>query len=298
MTTVAVTPRSFRQTPGPHLDRLRKLDLRFPDLDRPLDENEMAALVEGCSGLIVGVDPVTRRVLDAGPLRVVVKYGSGLDNIDLAAAKALGVRVSSTPGANARSVAELAIAFLLALARNVAVHDRRVRGGSWQRTTGVELQAKRLGIVGYGAIGREVAQLARALGMDVLAHDPLVAEAEVPLVSLAEVLATSDAVSLHLPLTDETRGLIGERELAAMKPTGFLINTARGGLVDEDALARALRERRLAGAALDGFEAEPLGDSPLRELDNVVLSPHAGASTHEAVLRTAARAVDELLAAL
>jgi phosphoglycerate dehydrogenase-like enzyme len=289
----------LRQTPGAYLDRLHaELDVRFPDLDRPLDEDEMVELVRGCAGLIVGVDPVTPRVLEAGPLRVVVKYGSGMDNIDVEAARALGVQVSSTPGTNARSVAELAIALLLTLARNVALHDRGVRAGSWRRVTGVELAGKQLGIVGYGAIGREVARIARGLDMNVVAHDPLLEEADVDLVPLDELYAASDAVSLHLPLTDETRGLVGARELAAMKPTAFLINTARGGLVDESALADALRSGRLAGAALDGFEVEPLGDSPLRELDNVVFSPHAGASTHEAVLRTAAHAVDQLLAHL
>jgi phosphoglycerate dehydrogenase-like enzyme len=295
VTSVAVTPRSFRQTPGKHLERLDRLDVRFPEPERALDEEEMIELVRGCAGLIVGVDPVSRRVLEAGPLRVVVKYGSGMDNIDVEAARELDVRVSSTPGANARSVAELAIALLLALARNVALHDRGVRAGSWRRVTGVELAGKRLGIVGYGAIGREVARIARGLEMDVVAHDPFVDGADVPLFALDELLATSDAVSLHVPLTRETRGLVSAGELAVMKPTAFLVNTARGGLVDEDALAAALRNRRLAGAALDGFEQEPLGDSPLRELDNVVLSPHAGAATHEAVVRTAARAVDQLL---
>jgi D-3-phosphoglycerate dehydrogenase / 2-oxoglutarate reductase len=297
MTAVAVTPRSFRETPGKHLDRLHvAVDVRFPDVDRPLGEEEMVELVRGCEGLIVGVDPVTARVLEAGPLRVVVKYGSGMDNIDVTAAERLGVRISSTPGANARSVAELAVALLLALARNVATHDRSVRQGSWERSTGVELAGKRLGIIGYGAIGREVAEIARrGLRMDVVAHDPLVEEAAVPLLPLAEVLATSDAVSLHLPLTEETRGLIGTSELAAMKPGAYLVNTARGGLVDETAVAEALRSGRLGGAALDGFDKEPLGESPLRELDNVVLSPHAGAATREAVLRTATRAVDQLL---
>jgi D-3-phosphoglycerate dehydrogenase len=218
-----------------------------------------------------------------------------MDNIDVEAAEDLGVRVSSTPGANARSVAELTAALLLALARNVVLHDRGVRGGSWKRLTGIELAGKSLGIVGYGAIGREVARIAQALDMEVVAHDPLVADADVPLIPLDELLATSDAVSLHLPLTPETRGIVGSDELAAMKSTAFLLNTARGGLVDEDALADALRSGRLAGAALDGFEEEPLGDSPLRGVDNVVLSPHAGAATHEAVLRTAAWAVDQLL---
>jgi phosphoglycerate dehydrogenase-like enzyme len=299
VTKVAVTPRSLRQQPGAHLDRLQtELEVRFPDLDRPLDEDEMAELVRGCAGLIVGIDPVTARVLESGPLRVVVKYGSGMDNIDVGAARALGVKVSSTPGANARSVAELAIALLLALARNVARHDRSVRAGSWRRLTGVELAGKQLGIVGYGAIGREVGRIARGLDLNVVAHDPFLAEADVALVPLDELYTESDAVSLHLPLTDETRGLVGERELEAMKPTAFLINTARGGLVDEAALAEALRSGRLGGAALDGFEVEPLDDSPLRQLDNVVLSPHAGASTHEAVLRTAAQAVDRLLADL
>jgi phosphoglycerate dehydrogenase-like enzyme len=299
VTRVAVTPRSLRQTPGPHLDRLQaELDVRFPDVDRPLDEQEMVELVHDCAGLIVGVDPVTPRVLEAGPLRVVVKYGSGMDNIDVESARALGVQVSSTPGTNARSVAELAIALLLALARNVVLHDRGVRAGSWRRLTGVELAGKQLGIVGYGAIGREVARIAQGLDMSVVAHDPLVAEGDVPLVPLDELYAASDAVSLHLPLTDETRGFVGERELGAMKPTAFLINTARGGLIDEAALGDALRSGRLAGAALDGFEVEPLGDSPLRQLDNVVFSPHAGASTYDAVLRTAAQAVDQLLAGL
>jgi phosphoglycerate dehydrogenase-like enzyme len=299
VTRVAVTPRSLRQTPGAHLDRLHaEVDVRFPDLDRPLDEDEMVELVRDCAGLIVGVDPVTPRVLEAGPLRVVVKYGSGMDNIDVEAARSRGVQVSSTPGTNARSVAELAIALLLTLARNVALHDRGVRAGSWRRLTGVELAGKQLGIVGYGAIGREVARIARGLDMNVVAHDPLVEEADVDLVPLDELYAASDAVSLHLPLTDETRGFVGDRELAAMKSTAFLINTARGGLVDESALADALRSGRLAGAGLDGFEMEPLGDSPLRQLDNVVLSPHAGASTYDAVLRTAAQAVDQLLADL
>jgi phosphoglycerate dehydrogenase-like enzyme len=296
MTRVAVTPRSFRQTPGEHLDRLRaKVDVSFPEVDRPLDEDEMVELVRGCAGLIVGVDPVSSLVLEAGPLRVVVKYGSGMDNIDVPAAEELGVRVSSTPGANARSVAELAVGLLLSLARNVVVHDRSIRAESWSRIMGIELAGKRLGIVGYGAIGREVARIAQGLDMEVVAHDPLVDDADVPLVPLSELYATCDAVSLHVPLTAETRGMVGAEELAAMKPTAFLLNTARGGLVDEEALAEALRTGRLGGAALDGFAEEPLGDSPLRGLDNVVLSPHAGAATLDAVRRTATRAVDQLL---
>lgn len=300
MRAVAITPRSFRATPGPHLDRLRTsgLDVRFPAQERPLDEAEMIELVRGCEGLIVGVDPVTEAVLRAGPLRVVVKYGSGLDNVDLEAAHRLDVAVRTTPGANARSVAELTIALLLALARHVAYHDRSVRAGSWSRRTGIELAGRRLGLVGYGAVGQEAARIARALRMEVVASDPLLAEADVELVELDALLTSCDAVSLHLPLTEDTKGLVGARELGLMREGALLVNTARGGLVDEQALADALRSGRLGGAAFDVFTDEPPSASPLLELDSFVASPHAGASTEEAVRRTAAAALDALLAAL
>jgi D-3-phosphoglycerate dehydrogenase len=297
MTAVAITPRSFRQTPGEHHNLLAEspLDVRFADKDRPLDEAELMGLVRGCEGLIVGIDPVTERVLEAGPLRVVVKYGSGTDNIDLAAAERLGVKVSSTPGANARSVAELTIALLFALARHVVAHDRAVRAGSWSRLGAIELAGKRLGVVGYGAVGRDVARLAGCLGMVVVAHDPFVGSDEVKLVGLDDLLASSDAVSLHVPLDDSTRGMIGAKALERMRSGALLVNTARGGLVDEDALADALSSGRLGGAALDAFAVEPPSGSRLLGLDNVVLSPHAGAATAEAAQRTALQAVRQLL---
>jgi phosphoglycerate dehydrogenase-like enzyme len=297
VTAVAVTPRSFRATPGPHLDLLREsgLDVRFPDLQRPLDEEEMVGLVEGCAGLVVGVDPVTRRVLEAGPLHVVVKFGTGTDNIDLAAAGELGVKVSSTPTANALSVAELAVGLLLALARHIALHDRLARVRSWERRPGIELAGKRLGIVGYGAVGREVARIAGSLGMEVVAHDPFLPEADVELVDLATLLGSADAISLHVPLNESTRDLIDAEALERMRPDALLVNTARGGIVDEQALAEALRSGRLAGAAVDVFVQEPPWDSPLIRLDNVVLSPHAGAATAEAARRAGLQAVEQLL---
>jgi phosphoglycerate dehydrogenase-like enzyme len=297
---VAITPRSFRQTPGPHLERLAAspLEVRFPEQERSLTEAEMVALVRGCAGLIVGVDPVSEGVLQAGPLRVVVKYGSGLDNVDLAAADRLGVRVRSTPGTNARSVAELTVGLLLALARHVAFHDRSARAGSWARRSGIELNGRRLGLVGYGAVAREVAPIARGLGMEVVATDPFVEDADVELVDLDTLLATSDAVSLHVPLDETTRNLIDAPALARMLPGALLVNTARGGLVDEAALAEALVTGRLRGAALDVFAEEPPASSPLLELDNVIASPHAGAATSEAVERTASAALDELLRSL
>jgi D-3-phosphoglycerate dehydrogenase / 2-oxoglutarate reductase len=301
MTAVAVTPRSFRQTQGAHLLRLEQSGVlvRYPTVDRPLSEPEMLELVEGCEAVIVGVEPVSAAVLDAGPIRVVVKYGSGLDNIDLDATSARGVTVVGTGRANARSVAELTIALMLALARHVVAHDRLIRSGSWSRRPGIELEGKRLGLVGYGAIGRTVARLAHGFGLVTVAHDPVLAEADVELVDLDELLTSTDVVSLHLPLDERTRGLVGTRELALMRPGALLINTARGGLVDEQALAEALRTGRLGGAAFDVFLEEPLPpDSPLLELDSFVASPHAGAATTEAARRASLLAVDLLLDAL
>jgi D-3-phosphoglycerate dehydrogenase / 2-oxoglutarate reductase len=298
MSAVAVTARSFRQVHGEHQELLRAtgLPVRYAEADRPLGEDELVELVRGCWGLIVGVDPVSAAVLDAGPLQVVVRFGSGTDNVDLEAARRRGVRVAATPGANARSVAELAIGLLLALARHLVLHDREVRSGSWSRHTGIELAGRRLGVVGYGAVGRQVAGIARAIGMEVAATDPMVREADVPLVDLETLLAASDAVTLHAPLADDTRGMIGAAELGRMQRQALLINTSRGGLVDERALAEALAAGRIRGAAFDTFEREPPEGSRLLELDNFVASPHAGGATVEAVTRAGIAAVRALLA--
>ena len=297
MIEVAITPRSFRQTPGPHHDLLEKRSLkaRFPDSDEPLDAEALAAFVAGCPALIVGTDEVDAQVLEAGPLELVVKYGTGMDNIDIESARARGVRVESTAGANSRSVAELTLGLMLALARNIAGHDRGVRSGLWARHTGVELEGKRLGLVGFGAVGREVARMADALGMELMIHDPYV-DAEIEHSSLREVLSNSDVVSLHLPLNDETRGVIAVDELAAMKEGALLVNTARGGLVDEEALVEVLVTGRLGGAAFDVFSTEPPGDSPLLHLENFIASPHAGAATYEAIRRAGVEAVDKVVA--
>lgn len=297
---VAISPRSFRNTTGRHLDLLSQspLEPRYPTQDRHLSEAEMVELVDGCQALIVGVDPVTDAVLAAGPLRAVVKYGSGLDNIDLGAAERRGVEVASTPGTNARAVAELTIGLMLALARHITFHDRSAREGSWQRRTGVELSGRRLGIVGYGEVGRRVASIARSLGMEVVAHDPYVAEAEIRLVGLERLLETSHVVSLHAPLTETTHHLIDVRALERMRPGALLVNTARGGLVDEEALTRALASGRLGGAAVDDVVGETIADPPLLGLDSFIASPHAGAASLEAVERTGVAAVEELLVLL
>lgn len=296
MIRIAVTPRSFRNSPGAHHDLLKTedVDARFPDNDKPMQAEEMVTFVEGCAGLIVGTDEVTDAVLTAGPLRAVVKFGSGLDNIDLDAARDRKVAVDSTPGANARSVAELAIGLMVALARGIPLHDRAVREGQWSRRTGMELEGKTLGLIGCGAIGSEVLRMARGLGMEVLVHDPY-ADTGALNISLDQLLPTSDIVSLHMPLTDETAGMINADRLRAMKRGALLINTARGGVVDEEALVAVLEDGYLGGAAFDSFASEPPGDSPLLRLDSFIASPHAGAATVEAAERAGVRAVRRLL---
>jgi phosphoglycerate dehydrogenase-like enzyme len=283
MTTVAITPRSMRDAPGKHHELLEEsgLELRWSDRERLLTEDEMLDLVRGCRGLIVGLDPVSRDVLEAGPVRAVVKYGAGTDNIDLGATEDLGVEVESTPGANARSVAELTVALIFSLARYVCLHDRRLRAGSWSRRMGTELEGKRLGVIGLGAVGHEVARMASSLGMEVVAHDPFLERAEVQLIELEDLLSGCDVVTLHAPLEESTRNLIDSRNLSLMRPGALLVNTARGGLVDEGALAE--------------FHKEPPESSPLLELENFVASPHAGASTVEATRRMGAEAVRKLL---
>jgi D-3-phosphoglycerate dehydrogenase len=250
---------------------------------------------------------VDAQLIRAGTRLVVIgRAGTGLDNIDLEAADAAGVAVVNAPAANTTAVAEHALALMLALARQITTAESSLRAGEWRRADfmGVELAGKTLGIIGLGRIGLAVADRARAMDMQLLGADPYVAADAaaahgVRLAPIAELLPRADFVSLHVPLADATRGLLGPAELAQMKPTAIVINTARGGIVDETALAAALAAGRLGGAGMDVFEDEPLpADSPLRSAPNTVLTPHLGASTREAQTRagveTAQRVLDVL----
>lgn len=252
---------------------------------------------------------VTDELLAAGPgLRIVGRLGVGLDNIDLAAARARGVQVAFARSSNAVAVAEYVFAAMLAASRTLAEATADTRAGGWsrQRFTGGELFGKTLGIVGLGDIGGRLARRAQAFGMGVLAADPQVgpnalvaAEFGVRLVGLEELLAEADFVSLHVPLVPATRGLMDAGRLALMKPTAWLINTARGGVVDEAALAAALRAGRPAGAALDVRASEPPGPGdPLAALPNVILTPHIAGITSESNERTAVMVVDDVLRVL
>ncbi|MBN9738412.1 MULTISPECIES: phosphoglycerate dehydrogenase [unclassified Pseudonocardia] len=251
----------------------------------PLPAAELAALMPGVDAAIVGLDEVTAEVLDAADgLRVLAKHGVGVDNLDVAAAAARGVTVVNTPGANTGAVADLAFALLLSLARRIPQAHASTAAGRWERFFGPELAGRTLAVVGFGRIGRAVARRASGFDMEVVAHDPFLPGTEadgVPLLGLTECLARADAVTLHLPGGSGTP-LIGAPELAAMRPGSYLVNTARGDLVDEAALAAALHDGHLAGAGVDAFAVEPPAGSPLLTAPNVVLTPHVGAASDDA----------------
>lgn len=253
---------------------------------------------------------VNAELLAAAPcLRVVGRLGVGLDNIDVAACRARGITVIPATGANAQAVAEYVIATTMVLLRGAYLSGAEMTAGDWPRTrlsAGRESAGKTLGLVGFGGIGQLTARLARALGMRVIAHDPLIpadaavwAETGVVGCELDDLLAEADAVSLHVPLTEATRGLFDAGRIGRMKPLAVLINTARGGIVDEAALADALKRGRLAGAAIDVFEREPLtAGSPLAGAPNLILTPHIGGVTEESNSRVSTLIADKVAAFL
>ncbi|TSA47826.1 MAG: hydroxyacid dehydrogenase [Deltaproteobacteria bacterium] len=254
-------------------------------------EEQGIEVVRDADVLVVGLQRMTEKVLDAAKrLKVIGRCGVGLDNIDLKAAGARGIPVVYTPGANAQTVADLTLGLLLALARKIPQADRMTKGGQWKRIMGNDVWGKTLGICGLGQIGFNVAKRAKGFDMNVIAYDlfenlPLAGELGIQYKSKAEILGESDYITLHLPLTRETRGFIGIDDLKAMKKTAILVNTSRGGIVDENALYLALKEGEIAGAALDVFEHEPPGKTPLVELDNFIGCPHIGGITTEAIGR-------------
>lgn len=255
-------------------------------------ENDLLGQLDDVVAIITGLEPVTGKVINSAPrLRVIVKHGIGVDNIDLDAAKEKGVIVANSPGTNREAVADLVFGLMLSLARKIPQSDRQVREGKWPKVFGQSVWGKTLGIIGLGVIGKSVAQRAKGFNMKVLAFDKYwdeefasangIIRSEVD-----EILKESDYVTLHVPLMEETRNLIGEKQISIMKPTAYLINAARGGVVDEDALYKALKEGRIAGAGIDVFSTEPPTQSPLLGLQNVILTPHMGGFTDGALSMT------------
>jgi D-3-phosphoglycerate dehydrogenase len=278
------------------------------DVRTGMDKAELVAAVGAYDAVVVrSATTIDAEVIAAADrLKVIARAGIGLDNVDVAAATARGVLVCNAPQSNVISAAEHTVALMLALGRRIPAADASLRGGDWKRSEfeGVELHGKTLGVLGLGRVGVLVAQRCSAFGMKVTAYDPYVsteraARIGVELVpTVAELCSTSDVVTVHLPKTQDTTGIIGADELRSMKPTALLVNTARGGIVDEQALYTALSEGWIAGAALDVFATEPATDSPLFTLPNVVVTPHLGASTTEAQDKAGTMVADAVVLAL
>jgi D-3-phosphoglycerate dehydrogenase len=305
---ILVSPTSFKpESSGPAAELLRDFvsrscgELVFNSLGRPLAEDELIPLLRDCSGYIAGLDFITKKVIDScGELRVISRYGAGLDRVDLEAAKAKNIAVCNTPGANAQAVADMAFTLALCAARKVPVLDRKTREGEWPRSNGIELYGKTMGILGLGAVGKGVAKRAQGFSMRIMAYDPFInrqyaMENGIEAATFEEIITNADVISLHLPLTEETRGIISGAAMDRMKKGVILVNTARGGLIDERAAYERLKSGLLGGLGLDVYEEEPPGALPLFELDNVVLTPHTAAHTMEATANMAIMAVRNLI---
>jgi phosphoglycerate dehydrogenase-like enzyme len=282
MAPVLITPMTLAGADGPHLRVLRDAGLEYAFPSRPLRSSgeELIAELKGVKGIVAGSEPYTRKVLEAAPeLRVIARVGVGYDAVDVEAATARGVAVTIAPGTNQEAVAEHTFTLILALAKNLVAQHLAVRSGGWPRQPTIPLRGRVLGIAGLGRIGRAVAIRGASFGMRLLAYEPVpdpafVERYQVTLVPWERLLAEADFLTLHVPLSPTSRHLINRRTLTLMKPSAFLINTARGGLVNEADLLAALRSGQLAGAGLDVFEVEPPGENPLFGLDNVVLTAH------------------------
>lgn len=306
MTKILVTARSFATSnKAKAVLEKENYEIIYNPYGRTLTENELIKLIHGVDGLIAGLDEITEKVIAAGQptLKIIARFGVGYNNVDLNAARKHSVVVTTTPGANNIAVAELAMGLMLAAARNIARIDVLVRQGSWQRVKGVELNQKVLGIIGLGSIGSEVAMRAHGFNMKILAYDKyarqdMIEKYGVQYVTLDELLSQSDIISLHAPALPETVGMINEEKMRLMKSTAILINTARGDLIVEEDLCTALREHWIAAAGLDAFVHEPLLDSPLLTLDNVVLTSHVGATTAESAERMGSMAAEEVVRVL
>ncbi len=291
MPRVFVTARSFAAYSDEPLELLESsgYSVERSPVDGPLSEEQFLSLVRGRSidALLVGADEVTEKLMKSiDGLKVVSMHGSGLGRIDVNKAKELGIVVTNTPGLNSTAVAELTVGLMFCLARKIPMADNSVRGGKWEKIIGNSLAGKTLGLLGLGSIGGKVAAIANALGMEVIGHDKYIDQTAdyIKLVNMEECLTGADFLSLHLPLVEDTKNLIDKEKLKLMKPGAYIINTSRGGIINEDDLYESLLKGELAGAALDVFAREPVHpEHPLLSLDNCVFTPHIGGRTDEVI---------------
>ncbi|MFH1169922.1 MAG: phosphoglycerate dehydrogenase [Chloroflexota bacterium] len=274
------------------------------DVKTGLKPEELKSIVGGYEALLVRSQTrVTAEIIEAGKkLQVIGRAGVGIDNIDVTEATRRGIVVVNAPTGNTVSAAEHSVALMLALARHIPQANASLKSGAWKRNDfmGIELKGKTLGVIGLGNVGSEVARRARGFEMQIIAHDPFISEEhagnlQVEIAPLEKLLKESDFITLHIPLTPQTKGMIGAKELALVKPTVRIINCARGGLIDEEALIRAIKEKRVAGAAIDVFEKEPTTESPLFAEPNIIVTPHLGASTAEAQVMAARDVAEQVV---
>jgi phosphoglycerate dehydrogenase-like enzyme len=304
MPKVLIAPMTLAKASPAHLAALRDagFELVFPPRPMQLVESELLELMPGVEAVVSGSEPYSAKVIRANPaLRVIARVGVGYDAVDVAAATEHGVAVTIAPGTNQDAVAEHTFCLMLALVKDLIPQHAGVKAGGWPRKVNLPLRGQTLGIAGLGRIGRAVAVRGAAFGMRLLAYEPypdaaFAAKHGVTFVPFERLLAESDFLSLHLPLTPESRHVINQSTLARMKPTAYLINTARGGLVCEPDLLDALKNKRLAGAGLDVFDKEPPGHNPLFASDNVVLTPHAAGGDVRSLLDMTVSACEAIVA--
>ncbi len=301
--TVLVTTRSFgREVPEP-MQRLKHAGIRILEWREGsgLAESDLLQKLAEADAWAVSFYPIGPKELDAAPrLKLIAKHGVGIDNINLAEATRRGVIVTTAPSANDQAVADLTIALLLSLLRHSPEANASVKAGRWERFLGVGMTGKVMGILGLGRIGQNVARRAKGFGVELIGADPVWPDAAareigIQQVAMAELFARADILSLHAPLTPETEGLIGEHEIAQMKPGVWIVNTSRGKVVNEKALYDALVSRKVAGYASDVFEKEPPGFNPLFLLPNVIGTPHMGTHTRESIQQMGDRVADAVL---
>jgi D-3-phosphoglycerate dehydrogenase len=304
--SVLVTTRSFgREIPEP-MERLQREGIRILEWREGsgLAEADLLAKLAEADAWIVAFHPIGPALLDAAPrLRIIAKHGVGVDNIDIPAATARNIVVATAPSANDQAVADLTMALLLALLRRIPEASASLKAGRWERFLGVGLTGKVMGILGLGRIGQNVARRAAGFGVELIGADPrwpeeATQEIGIRRVDLPGLLAESDIISLHAPLTSETCGLIGAKEIALMKPGVWIVNTSRGKVVDEPAMREALASGRVAGYATDVFESEPPTGNPLLALPNVIGTPHMGTHTRESIRLMGDRVAQAVLCAL
>lgn len=303
MNKILVTPRSLTRAGHPALDLLREAgyEVIFSTPGKQPDEEELLRLLPGCVGMLAGVEKISAKVLEAAKqLKVISRNGVGVDNIDLAAAERLNIKICKAIGANTRGVAELTIGLMFALTRALPYSDAQMKSGKWSRKKGIEIDGRTLGIIGCGRIGKLVAQMALALGMNVIAYDLYPDQSFTPspkfrFTTLDEILTMSDLMSLHCPPTQDGKPLIDKEAIVKMKNGVYLVNTARPGLIDEEVVLQALNSGHIAGFATDVFHQEPPEVNELFSHENVIITPHIGGFTVESVNKAARVAVQNLL---